>query len=136
MDRASRRPLATSSTRYSLTIPIDPKMIATPATASTMAQIRPAPSSSWTSRNPTVVRVVTVWYSASSTDQPSSTTNPAVPTATASEDGDQEDAHVAVRDPGRAAAERSVLLACRHAGSIVRDGVARNRLVSARRAAI
>jgi hypothetical protein len=41
-------------------------------------------SSSWTSRKPTVVRVVTVWYRASSTVQPSSTTNPAVPAAMAS----------------------------------------------------
>ena len=101
MDRASRRPLATSSTRYSLTIPIEPKMIATPAMATTMAQYRPALSSSWTSRNPTVVRVVTVWYRASSTDQPSSTTNPAVPMTTASTMAPSRIRDVADRDPGR-----------------------------------
>ena len=58
---ASRRPLATSSTTYSLMIPMDPKMMATPATDRSMAHTRPAVSNSWTSRNPTVVRVVTVW---------------------------------------------------------------------------
>jgi hypothetical protein len=58
---ASRRPLAASLMMVSATMPMDPKMIATPATARSIVQSRSGnPVSSWTSRKPTVVSVMTV----------------------------------------------------------------------------
>ena len=56
----------------------------TPTTIRHMVKIFSGPSNSPSSRNPTVVTVVTVWYAASSTDSPSSQypTVPATNTST------------------------------------------------------
>ena len=57
---ASPRPLTTSDRTASATMPTDPKMIATPATATKSVQSRPMSSRSRTSLKPTVVRVIPV----------------------------------------------------------------------------
>ena len=58
---ASRRPLAASLMMVSATMPMDPKMIPTPATASIIVHRRWVKvTSSSTSRKPTVVSVITV----------------------------------------------------------------------------
>ena len=78
---ASRRPLVASTTRYSATIPTDPKMSPTPLSSRIIVQIRPASLSVPTSRNPTVVSALTAMYSASNGLQPGSMTRyPVVPT--------------------------------------------------------
>ena len=71
---ASLLPLATSARIASATSPTVPKMMPTPAIETSIVQARPAVSRSCTSRKPTVVRAMTVMYSASSTVQRSSAT--------------------------------------------------------------